>query len=110
MKIHGAEGMTPIVIHDQIHRGAKFVVYEFCFSLLFITIRKKSEIYFIKSDENAFFQGLPFAVFTLLFGWWGIPFGPVRTVECLITNFGGGRNITESILAEVYTYKGMTVS
>lgn len=110
MKIHGAEGMTPIVIRDQILRGAKFVVYEYCFSFLFMTVRRRSPIYFIKSDENSFTNGFVFSLFTILFGWWGLPWGPLRTCECLLTNFGGGKNITQQILAEVYTFREMSVS
>lgn len=109
MKIHGAEGMTALVIRDQIHRGAKFVVYEWCFSFLFITYKRSSEIYFIKSDETAFFNSLPYVLFTLLVGWWAIPWGPVRTVECLITNLGGGRNISEQVLEDVYPFRGMAL-
>lgn len=109
MKIHGAEGMAPIVVRDQIHRGGKFVVYQFCISFLFITIRRESDIYFIKSDETAFFHGLPFSLLTFIGGWWGLPWGPIRTVECLFTNFGGGKNITEQILADVYPFREMAV-
>lgn len=109
MKIHGAEGMTSIVIHDQTHRGARFVVFEVCISFLFITIRKQSDIYFIKSDQHAFFYGLPYSFLTLLLGWWGLPWGPLRTVESLITNFAGGKNITDQMLADVYPFHEMTV-
>jgi hypothetical protein len=109
MKIHGAEGMSPIVIRDQIVRGGRFVTFEYCISFLFITIHKSSDIYFLKSDENAFFFSLRYTLFTLIFGWWGLPWGPVRTVESIVTNFAGGKNVTEEIFADVYTYKGMTV-
>lgn len=110
MKIHGAEGMSPIVINDQLDRGAKFVVFEFCVSFLFITYRKSSDVYFIKSDEHPFFIGLPWSFLNIILGWWGLPWGPLRTVESLITNFGGGKNVTQKILAEVYTHQGLTVS
>ena len=101
--------MSPIVIRDQIHRGAKFVVFQFCISFIFLTYKRESQIYFIKSDETAFFHGLSFSLFTLLAGWWGLPWGPIRTCECLITNFGGGKNITEQILADVYPFREMAV-
>jgi hypothetical protein len=109
MKIHGAEGMAPIVVRDQIYRGGKFVVYQFCISFLFITIRRESDIYFIKSDETAFFHGLPFSLIALIGGWWGLPWGPIRTVACLMTNLSGGKDVTQQILADVYPFREMAV-
>jgi len=103
MKIHGAEGMSAFVIKDQLDRGAKFVVYQYCISLIFITYKRSSGIYFIKSDDNSFVQSLPWSLLTTITGWWGIPWGPINTIESLITNFGGGKNVTKQVLAEVYT-------
>jgi hypothetical protein len=103
MKIHGAEGMTTLVIHDQLNLGGRFVQYEYCYSLLIRTVRRKSDIYFIKWDEPHMFRSLPLSLITILFGWWGIPRGPVQTIETLITNFGGGKNVTKQVLAEVYS-------
>lgn len=103
MKIHGAEGMSAFVIKDQLDRGAKFVVYKYCVSFIFITYKRSSGIYFIKSDDNAFFQSLPWSLLTTITGWWSIPWGPIKTIESLITNFGGGKNVTKKVLAEVYT-------
>ncbi len=44
MKIHGAEGMSAFVIRDQLDRGAKFVVYQYCISFIFITYKRSSRI------------------------------------------------------------------
>jgi len=34
--------------------------------------------------------GLPYSFGTLLLGWWGIPWGPVYTVQAITRNFRGG--------------------
>jgi hypothetical protein len=34
--------------------------------------------------------GLPYSLGTLLLGWWGIPWGPVFTVQAIARNFRGG--------------------
>lgn len=105
MKIHGAEGMSSIVIQEQLDRGARFVQFEYCVSCIVYTYRKTSDVYFIKCDETSFFPSLPWSFCNLLLGWWGLPWGPVRTLQSLITNFAGGKNVTQQILAEVYTLR-----
>jgi hypothetical protein len=34
--------------------------------------------------------GLPYSFGTLLLGWWGIPWGPIYTVQAIFRNFRGG--------------------
>jgi hypothetical protein len=38
---------------------------------------------------------------SLLFGWWGIPWGPIYTVTSLFKNFGGGRDVTKEIMDHI---------
>ena len=101
MKIHGIEGMTTAEINQELAQGAKFVLYQYCISVLVMTFRRGTDVYFIKSGENAVGKGMGWTVLTLLLGWWGIPWGPIYTVGSLITNFGGGKNVTAEILAAV---------
>jgi len=101
MKIHGIEGLTTAEINQELAQGAKFVLYQYCISVLVMTFRRGSDVYFIKSGENAVGKGMGWTVLTLLLGWWGIPWGPVYTVGSLITNFGGGKNVTAEILSAV---------
>jgi hypothetical protein len=30
-------------------------------------------------------------------GWWGIPWGPIFTVQSLVVNFKGGKDITAAV-------------
>jgi hypothetical protein len=38
---------------------------------------------------------------TLLFGWWGIPWGIIYTFSTLFKNINGGRNVTTEVLQSI---------
>jgi hypothetical protein len=88
-------------LQQEIQQGAKFVVYQYCISLLVITFRRSSKVYFIHHDGNALLRGLPFTLLSLVLGWWGIPWGPIYTIQSLWVNLRGGRDVTQEILTSV---------
>jgi len=96
-KIHGVSGMSPQEVSFEQNRGRKFVVYRYCFSALVITVMQGTDIYFVRADESRVRKGLPWTLLTLLVGWWGIPWGPIRTVHSLWTNFHGGEDVTAGV-------------
>lgn len=98
MKIKGIAGMTIADLQDEVARGGKFVSYTYCFSFAVMSFKQTSAVYFISSNENAFVKGTPFNLMTLLFGWWGIPWGPIHTIGCLFHNINGGKDITEEVM------------
>jgi len=99
MAIQGIGNMSPDQLKFELQRGAKLVRYQYCISLLVITFRRSSEVYYIPAGESAFGKGLPFTLLTLVMGWWGIPWGPIFSVQSLITNFKGGKDLTPEISA-----------
>jgi hypothetical protein len=101
MKIHGIEGMTTAEINQELQRGAKFVLYQYCISVVVMTFKRGTDVYFIKSDESAVGKGMGWTALTFFLGWWAIPWGPIYTIGSLITNFGGGKDVTAEILAAV---------
>lgn len=101
MKIHGIEGMTTAEINQELQQGAKFVLYQYCVSIVVMTFKRGTDVYFIKSGESAVGKGLGWTTLTFFLGWWGIPWGPIYTIGSLITNFGGGKDVTAEILAAV---------
>jgi hypothetical protein len=103
VKIIGAEGLSGTEIQNEINRGAKFVMYQYCISILIMTFKRPSDIYFVRSGENAVTKGLGFTLVSLLLGWWGIPWGPIYTIGSLFTNFGGGKDVTQQVLMSVAT-------
>jgi hypothetical protein len=99
MKINGIEGLTNEQIQSQIDRGARFVCFQYCISIIVMTFKRPSDIYFVRVGESAAGKGLGFTVLSLVAGWWGIPWGPVYTVQSLWVNLSGGRDITNEVIA-----------
>jgi hypothetical protein len=100
MKINGVEGMSTEQLGFEVQRGGKFVFYYYCVSLLVVTFRRPSPIYFIRSGESATGKGLPWILLTVLLGWWGIPCGPIRSIQSLVVNLKGGKDVTAEIMAK----------
>ena len=99
MAIQGIGNMSPDQLRFELQRGAKLVRYQYCISLLVITFRRSSEVHYIPAGESAVAKGLPFTLLTLVLGWWGIPWGPIFSIQSLITNFKGGKDLTADISA-----------
>src|SRR6266852_7285584 len=47
--------------------------------------------------QSRIIKGLPWTLLTLVVGWWGIPWGPIRTVQSLWINLSGGTDVTAGI-------------
>ena len=88
-------------LQQELQQGGKFVMYQYCISILILTFKRSSNIYFIRHEENAVVKGLPFTLLTLLLGWWGIPWGPIYTVQSVWVNFQGGKDVTKEVLASM---------
>jgi hypothetical protein len=104
MKIKNIEGLSVADLQTEVNSGGKFVIYSYAGSIIIMTFKRPSDIYFIKSDENAVDKGLVYSFISLVFGWWGIPWGPVYTIKSFITNFGGGKNMTDEITASITSH------
>ena len=101
-KIIGMEEIqTGSHLQAELQQGAKFVIFQYCISLLVITLNRSSNIYFIKSEDNAVLKGLPFVLLSLVLGWWGIPWGPIFTIQSLWVNLRGGKDVTQEVLASM---------
>lgn len=99
MKLVGMEGMTDQEIRLELQRGARFVVYQYCISILVMTFKRPSNICFVRAGESRVTKGLPFVLLSLVLGWWGIPWGPIWTISTTVTNLSGGRDVTTEVLA-----------
>jgi hypothetical protein len=99
MKILGIENMSSDQLRFELQRGAKIVCYHYCVSLLVITLRRSSDAYYIPAGESAVSKGLPWTLLSLVMGWWGIPWGPIFTVQSLVVNFKGGKDLTANFSA-----------
>jgi len=101
LKIRGIEGMKAGEVDFEIGRGARFVFFQYCISVVVLTFRRPSDIYFLRQGESAVTRGLPFTLLSLMAGWWGIPWGPIYTIQSVYNNSRGGKDVTESVLTSL---------
>lgn len=100
-QIKGLEGMTSDQINRELERGGRFVMYQYCISIIIMSFRRNSSIYFIRGGESGVGKSLGFSLLTFLLGWWGIPWGPIYTIGSLVNNFKGGKNVTQEVIASI---------
>ncbi len=99
MRILGIENMTGPDLANELDRGGRFVIYEYAVSLLVVSFKRGSNIHFIRGGKSRVPAGLGCCAVSLLFGWWGIPWGPIYTIGSFITNLRGGKDVTNEVLA-----------
>lgn len=99
MKINGIDGLSSEQIQQEVQRGARFVMYQYCISVLVMTFKRPSAIYYVRPGEGSVGKGLGFSGLSMLLGWWGVPWGPIYTVQSFWVNFRGGRDVTREIVA-----------
>lgn len=91
--------MTPADLPDAVAQGGRFLLFQYCFSVLILTFKRSSPILFVKPGESAFAKGAPYSLISLVAGWWGIPWGPIWTLTSLATNISGGKDVTREVLS-----------
>jgi hypothetical protein len=96
--IQGLEGLSVSDVREEISRGAKFVVFSYTISVLVMTFKRSSDIFFVRSGESPAVKGLPYTILSLLLGWWGIPWGFIYTPMSIIENLGGGKDVTTEVM------------
>lgn len=101
LKVVGTEGYTPESLREEVARGGKFVIYSYNFSLVILSFKRPSNIHFVPAGKSRVKAGLPFTAIAFVFGWWGIPWGIIYTIQSLHTNFSGGKDVTDPILAQI---------
>lgn len=98
MKINNIEGMTTEEINLEISSGAKFVIFQYCFSIIVMTFKRSSDIYFIKSGERTYKHSFEYTLLSFVVGWWGIPWGPIYTISSIYSNLRGGKDVTKQVI------------
>ena len=101
MKIKNINGLSAEDLQREVSNGGKFVHYPFTLSLVVVTFKRTSGVYLVRGNENVVKKGLPYTIISVLFGWWGIPFGPKYTLESIRTNMKGGKNVTDEVMATI---------
>ncbi len=106
VRIRGIERLTPAQVEQELAAGGRFVFYEYCISLIVISLRRPTDVYFLHPGDKGLSKGMRYSLVSLLLGWWGVPWGLVYTPLTLITNLSGGCDITaqvRSVLSQAAT-------
>ena len=101
MEIKNIEGLRVSQIRDLIQEGAKFVVFPYTISFVLMTLKRSSDIYFIRPNENTFKYSFGYVSLNLIIGWWGIPWGPIYTIGALYNHIIGGKNCTNIVMSQL---------
>jgi hypothetical protein len=103
MRIHGIDQLSLADLEEELLAGGRFVFFEYCISLIVVSLRRPSGIYFLRGHQNGLLRGLPFTLISLLLGWWGLPWGVIYTPLTLLTNLSGGQDVTEEVWAHLHS-------
>lgn len=83
-KIKNIEGLSDTEITLEINNGAKFAMFQYCISVLFMTFKRGSDIYFIKDYESTFKHSIGFGLITLFLAGGEYPGAPfIVLVPCI---------------------------
>jgi hypothetical protein len=93
--------MTVGEMREEIKHGARFVVFEYVISLIVITRRRASPIFFVRPSESFFAKSLPYNLITLLLGWWSFPWGPAFTIGAIRDNLRGGQDVSAKVVDQI---------
>ncbi|HYF93410.1 MAG TPA: FHA domain-containing protein [Symbiobacteriaceae bacterium] len=97
----GTEGRSLEVLADEVRRGGRFVFYQYCFSVLIMSFKRPSPIYYIPPGQSALTQGLLWSAISFFVGWWGFPWGFIWTPMVIFKNFMGGTDVTPEALSDL---------
>jgi len=97
-QIKNIQGITTDELNRELQRGGKFVIFQYCFSIVIMTFKQGSDVYFVRAGESTIKYSIGYTLLTFFLGWWGIPWGPIYTIGSLFTNLTGGKDVTQEIL------------
>ena len=101
MEIKNTQGLRVSEIKLLVLQGAKFVVFPYTISFVLMTLKRSSDIYFIRPNESTFKYSYGFVLLNLVFGWWGIPWGPIYTIGAAYHHIIGGKNLTQEVMSHL---------
>lgn len=93
--------MTVEELRTEIQNGGKFVIFQYCFSIIVMTFKQGSDIYFIPANQGSIGRSLKYSLITFLLGWWGFPWGPIYSIGALFKNISGGIDVTADVMASL---------
>jgi len=91
------ENLTREQTIQLLKNGARFVVFEYCISLIFLSTRRPSVVWFIRPGQGTWPLMLRYCAVSVFLGWWGLPWGFIYTPLTLVTNLSGGVDVSHAL-------------
>lgn len=66
------------------------VRYPYVVSAVVVTFRFESRPHRPRTLDGRYLRGVPYLLVSLLFGWWGVPWGPIQTWRAIWDCLNGG--------------------
>jgi hypothetical protein len=101
MRIIGIDNMTVGELIEAVKDGGRFVVFQYAISILVLSFKNPTNIHFVRAGEGTFGKALGPTIVSLFLGWWGFPFGIFFTIESLVVNLKGGRDVTDDVMNSI---------
>ncbi|RYZ18872.1 MAG: hypothetical protein EOP49_49090 [Sphingobacteriales bacterium] len=101
MQIKNIEGLSVAQIRDYVKMGSRFVVFPYTVSIVLATFKRSSSIYFIHPEEKSIKYSYKHILANGVAGWWGLPWGPIYTVQSLYHQLSGGKDITDEVMSHL---------
>ena len=105
MKLKNVEGLSADALENEVEKGGRFIYFAFTVSLIVVTFKRTSGVFLLRSNESAVKKSIPYSLLSLVFGWWGIPFGPKHTIQSIRTNMKGGKDVTDEVMSTIAGHK-----
>lgn len=75
-----------------IRKTTRVTQYQAALSFLIVSLKLPSAYYI--GEQDRFLTAALYTFVSLLLGWWGIPWGPIYTVQAVYSNLTGGKRRT----------------
>jgi hypothetical protein len=98
MKVIGIDHLSNEQLNEELRKGGRFVLYQYCISILVMSFKRSSNVYFVPAGQSGVGKGVPYTLISLVAGWWGIPWGPIWTLGTAFSNLRGGTDVTSQVV------------
>lgn len=96
--IPGTEGLTLGDVELDVLKGGRFLTFPWNISVIVLSYRRHTGLVYVPAAGTPGGHALGWGLFSLLFGWWGFPWGLIYTPASLWTNATGGKDHTQTVL------------
>ncbi|MBL4592431.1 MAG: hypothetical protein JKX68_01290 [Flavobacteriales bacterium] len=101
-KLSIREGVSFEELQTEIENGGRFIIYQYCISIFFaITLNRLSPAIFILAKEDSTKFKSKYNSLSSIFGWWGLPWGPIHSIKSIRNNNQGGIDVTKDIMLNI---------